>query len=116
MKNCTKISLAKNHLTLFSYWIFAIVIVLLQSSALAQPLDQNFPVTNGGIDVMHQDGNTLYIGGYFNYVGPNTGRGVFLDINSGSYDANFPKVNGDVYACISDNKGGWYIGGTFTKV
>ena len=116
MKNCTKKFVAKNLFPVFNYWILAIVIVLLQSSALAQPLDQDFPVTNGGIDVMHRDGNILYIGGYFNYVGPNTGRGVFLDINSGSYDVNFPKVNGDVYACISDNNGGWYIGGTFTKV
>ena len=116
MKNCTKISLAKNHLSIFSYWIFAIIIVLLQFPSLAQPQDQNFPVANGEIDVMDRDGNILYIGGYFNYVGPNTGRGVFLDINSGSYDPNFPKVNGDVYVCISDNHGGWYIGGTFTKV
>ena len=116
MNNCIKGSLVANHFPNYWYWILAIAIVTVQSTSFAQPLDQGFPVTNGGIEAMDRDGNTLYVGGRFNYVGPNTGRGVLLNLDDGTFDSNFPKVNGNVYACVSDKSGGWYIGGSFTKV
>ncbi|MBP9773892.1 MAG: fibronectin type III domain-containing protein [Candidatus Peribacteraceae bacterium] len=74
-------------------------------------------VTNGPVYAMTQTGGTLYLGGQFTAVGPNTGHGVPLQ-TGGSSDpvATYPKVNGDVYSAISDGAGGWYIGGLFTKV
>ncbi|MFC3907881.1 delta-60 repeat domain-containing protein [Legionella dresdenensis] len=60
--------------------------------------------------------NVIYLGGDFSYVGPNTGYGVPIDSGSAQPLAAFPRVNGSVYAVISDGNDGWYIGGTFTQV
>ncbi|MFA6980351.1 MAG: T9SS type A sorting domain-containing protein [Ignavibacteriaceae bacterium] len=79
-------------------------------------LQQDFPVTNSSVTAILQDSSTMYIGGWFDYAGPNTGNGVVLDTLTGKYDPSFPKVNGTVYASVSDGKGGWYIGGEFSKV
>src|SRR5262249_46460520 len=44
--------------------------------AHAQSLDANRWVTDGEVDAIVPWGNTLYIGGSFGYVGPNTGGWV----------------------------------------
>src|SRR5690606_8843795 len=62
------------------------------------------------------DGNYTYIGGNFTYVGFNTGNGVKLTTTNSNHDLNYVKVNGTIETCISDGSGGWYIGGSFTKV
>ena len=48
------------------------------SLALAQSADQSFPVTNGAVNALALSGNTLYIGGDFTRVGPQSGCGVRL--------------------------------------
>ena len=73
-------------------------------------------VANGQVDSVLPAGKLVYIGGYFNYVGPNTGGGVPLSLKRGSAVARFPKVNGSVLAVVPDGKGGYYIGGSFDKV
>ena len=60
--------------------------------------------------------NLIYLGGSFTYVGPNNGHGVPLDEASGAPLPVFPRVNGPVFASISDGANGWYIGGGFTQV
>lgn len=61
--------------------------------------------------------NKLFIGGNFSHVSPPTGPGVALHLKSGFAPNQFDKItNGQVNAAVSDGKGGWYIGGTFTKV
>ncbi len=92
------------------------VVVFAGTIGLGQPLNGDLPVANNLVEDMVQDGSTLYIGGWFTHVGPNTGHGVVLDQATGLYDKSFPKVNGTVYACVSDSQGGWYIGGSFSKV
>ena len=62
------------------------------------------------------DGATIYIGGSFSYVGPNTGCGVPLSTSTGLPASTFPRVNEAVRAVASDGSGGWYIGGDFTAV
>jgi hypothetical protein len=72
-------------------------------------------VTNGDVHtVIHGNGRT-YIGGTFDQVGPNTGFGVPLNASNGALPFE-SKVNGPVYAAVSDGAGGWYIGGNFTRV
>ena len=73
--------------------------------------------TNGTVNsiVVGEDGTT-YVGGYFTYVGPNTGSGASVDTNTGEADTGFPKVEGGIRSVISDGEGGWYIGGYFNKV
>jgi len=88
----------------------------LSASVMAQTLHSNFPVTNGTVNVMVQSGNNLFLGGSFSSVGPNTGRGVGIDATTGNYISGFPDVNGQINAVVSDDAGGWYIGGVFTQV
>ncbi len=73
-------------------------------------------VTNGSVLSMIRQGNTLYIGGQFSRIGPNTGRGVPLDGLTGDPQSAYPRINGTVYAVTDDGAGGWYVGGEFTKV
>ncbi|MCX7016343.1 MAG: hypothetical protein NTW86_27940 [Candidatus Sumerlaeota bacterium] len=73
-------------------------------------------VTNGIVQAIVRSGDTVYIGGSFTYVGPNTGGGVPIDAGTGRAVGSFPKVNGKVGACVSDGIGGWFIGGHFTSV
>lgn len=63
------------------------------------------------------DGNTVYLGGNFTYIGPNTGNGASLDIVTGSpLGSSLPRIDGEVRTVVSDGAGGWYIGGRMTAV
>src|SRR5258705_522863 len=80
-------------------------------SARAQALDANLWVTDGDVNTVVPWGNTLYVGGSFGYVGPNTGGWVDTDI-TGHATTHLPRVDGDVTSTISDGAGGWFVGGT----
>ncbi len=58
----------------------------------------------------------VYIAGDFSYVGPRTGPAAMFNQASGALQAVPPPINGVVKAVIPDGSGGWYIGGTFTKI
>ena len=73
-------------------------------------------VANGDVNSVVAAGSRIYLGGAFDQVGPNTGSGVALDAATGARPAAFPKVNGPVFAAVPDGAGGWYIGGSFTRV
>ncbi len=97
-------------------FIMLSAIVLFAHSIGYAQLQQDFPVTNASVTTILQDSSTLYIGGWFDYAGPNTGSGVVLDTATGKYNPSFPKITGTVYASVPDGKGGWYIGGRFSKI
>ena len=82
----------------------------------AQTVRQDLDIANGAVGPIVVSGNTLYIGGNFTYVGPETGGGVPVGAATGTAIAGFPKVAGAVLAVVSDGAGGWYIGGSFTSV
>ena len=73
-------------------------------------------ITDGWVNSVITNGNTIYIGGIFSQMGPATGGFVAIDTSKGIYDPQFPKVAGDIYAVVSDGAGGWYIGGLFTHI
>jgi trimeric autotransporter adhesin len=73
-------------------------------------------VTDGTVYAIAPAGPITYIGGNFNYVGPNTGAFVSLDPATGYATSPYARVNGPVFAVIPDGSGGWYIGGNFTGV
>jgi len=79
-------------------------------------VNPNMWVTNGSVDAIATSGNTIYIGGSFTRVGPNTGSFVGIDAGSGAPVANWPRVTGEVLCSAPDGASGWYIGGTFTSV
>ncbi|MEO5619205.1 MAG: hypothetical protein ABIS67_15655, partial [Candidatus Eisenbacteria bacterium] len=79
-------------------------------------MDRNLWGTNGNVLAFARSGNTLYIGGAFSQVGPNTGGGIPLGVASGQPVTGYPPVAGQVLAVVPDGSGGWFIGGDFTAV
>ncbi len=71
---------------------------------------------DGGVFAIEPDGDYIYVAGRFDYYGPIIGHGALISKNNVSPAENFPVVNGTVTACAPDGNGGWYIGGSFTKV
>lgn len=86
------------------------------SSAFGQAVDPGLWVTDLRVTAVERAGQTLYIGGDFNFVGPATGGGVPTDAASGVAAPSFPKVAGNVWAVAPDGSGGWFLGGRFTSV
>jgi hypothetical protein len=60
-------------------------------------------------------GNVLYLSGSTSSLARRTGHWVRFDA-SGTRDAAWPEVDGDVAVAASDGAGGWFIGGGFTHV
>jgi hypothetical protein len=96
--------------------LFAISLLCCAASARAQNIRQDLFQTNGAVQAVATAGNLLYIGGDFTYVGSYCGRGVPLDVTTGSPVEPFPKVIGLINVAVSDGTGGVYIGGQFTSV
>ncbi len=84
--------------------------------AYGSQVDPNMWVTNGEVSAIATSANTIYIGGSFTRVGPNTGSFVGIDAGSGAPVANWPRVAGSVFGSAPDGAGGFYIGGSFTAV
>ncbi len=61
-------------------------------------------------------GGTLYLAGSFVSIGPATGSGIVTDPVLGAETRRFPEVAGRVSCSVSDERGGWYIGGEFVGV
>lgn len=62
-------------------------------------------------------GDTLYVAGTFDSVGPYTGGAVLIsDYAAAPTLTTFPIVKGSVYAAVPDADGGWFVGGFFTEV
>lgn len=82
----------------------------------SQTADSSLYITDGGVNACVIAGDTMYIGGGFKTLLPYSGYGIAIPVNDSNYDHGMPKVNGPVYAVITDGRGGWYIGGSFTEV
>ena len=83
-------------------------------------------MANGPVQAVVRAGETIYIGGHFDRVGPRTGPGVEVALN-GSQHSGLPQISGagpssivgsggSLSAVAADGSGGWYIGGLFTHV
>ena len=72
--------------------------------------------TNGYVNSVKRSGNTIYLGGNFNYIGPYTPFGALINISTGKPVINTVRPNHVVYVAIPDGSGGWFIGGDFTEV
>lgn len=73
--------------------------------------------TNNSVYSSAISGNTLYIGGNFTFIGPQTGGGAPIDTSSATITpSNHLFNNGSIYAVVPDGAGGWYVGGTFTQI
>lgn len=63
-----------------------------------------------------REGNTIYLGGNFRFIGPSSGGGVPCDFVTGEPRTGFPAVVGRVNAVVGDGHGGWFLGGQFSHV
>jgi hypothetical protein len=81
------------------------------------PVSKNW-VTNGAVNAIVHDSNTntIYIGGVFTFVGPNTPYGTTVDLVSGQPNTDFVKPNGAIYTSFPDGNGGWHVGGDFYSI
>ena len=105
------------HLCKTGAWI--VLLVFICQAAFAQFLPDTADdtwTTNGPVYALKALEQTMYVGGYFDYMGPETGNFVPIDKAGVLASNTFPNVLGTVHACVSDDNGGWYIGGDFTYV
>ena len=82
----------------------------------AQPAPFESFTTDAPVQALAKRGNRVFLGGAFTRIGPITGGGVLLDGATGARDTRFPRVGGIVFAVLSDDAGGFYIGGRFRSV
>lgn len=75
-------------------------------------------VTNDSVYAVALDNNQnrVYIGGRFTQVGPNTGAWVPVSKISATPTLGLARFAGVVMSSVSDNQGGWYVGGEFDSV
>src|SRR5437762_1552726 len=93
-----------------------ILISLAANILYAQPISQSLWGTDGSVNALIKNGNTLYVGGQFTRVAPNIPYGAALNVSTGQANISYPKVNSVVNVVINDGSGGWYIGGDFDHV
>ena len=86
-------------------------------NAAAQTLEPNLWIPDGPVNAVARHGDTIYIGGDFNLVGPPTGAHAAFDAGTGDLvAASLSRVHGTVHTIIPDGAGGVYIGGVFSHV
>jgi len=101
--------------SIVSFFVLALII-LWPGGASAQTVRGDLWVTNGTVYDAEAVGDTLYVGGQFDYVGPATGAFGVAAAGTGAVEAGWPKINGTVKTVVSDGTGGWYVGGKFSSV
>ncbi|MFO0448540.1 MAG: choice-of-anchor D domain-containing protein [Pseudomonadota bacterium] len=89
---------------------------LLSTGTKAQFADENVWCTDGIVNAVVQDANYVYIGGSFDYVGPNASNFAKITTSSVQPDVSYPAVNGEVSGVVPDGVGGYYMFGDFTQV
>jgi len=88
----------------------------LPHQAVAQFADPDQWGTDGEVLSIARSGNLLYAGGAFTYAGPPNGSCVALSLVGGTPLANWPRFDGRVRAIVGDGRGGWFVGGLFSRV
>lgn len=84
------------------------------ATLLPQSIQDSVWVPNGPVYDIAISGDTVYFGGTFSFVGPSTGHGSAIDLNTGNPNLSYARINDHILAVVSDGLGGWYIGGYFT--
>jgi FlgD Ig-like domain len=100
------------------WWV---TIMLIPAAASAQALLPQIPIAtyqggSGNVQAITKSGNTVYVGGTFDYIGPLTGSVGLADATTGAITPGFPMSDGSVSAAAADGSGGWYVNGSFTTI
>ncbi len=93
--------------------VSGLIVVLLAPRAVAQVAPEATPVPLWGPNsltyAVARTGETLAIGGSFDYVGPPTGSLAILDTTTGEVVGNPGFQTVDVRHAITDGAGGWFV-------
>lgn len=95
------------------------IFLVAQAGLHAQPcpaLDPKFWLTDGPVYSTLVANDSIYLGGDFSYVGPRTGPAGLFHQATGALLGSPPSISGVVRAIVPDGAGGWFIGGTFTRI
>ena len=79
--------------------ILALLVMIGETQAIALPPDTPNPntwVTDLWVNAIAVDGNTIYMGGQFTYVGPNTGHGASISTATGAALLPYLQVDGPI--------------------
>ena len=75
--------------------------------ARAQIADPNFWLTDGNVYATVRSGDTLFVGGNFRNLGPQTGVFSVIGDVSGAPLPGWPRIDGSVNALAPAGTGGW---------
>lgn len=79
-------------------------------------VETNFPTANSNIRCFEVADNKLYLGGSFYNLGYRKQGLAKISASNTELNSTFPSTTGTVRCILPDGKGGFYIGGNFTKV
>jgi trimeric autotransporter adhesin len=96
--------------------VAAAVAIALVPAAGAGPGAPQPWVPNDGVDALAVAGDSLFLGGDFERLGPRTGHFVISSLERNAPRLLRGHVSGPVYAMVDDGRGGWFIGGDFPTV
>ena len=82
------------------------------ATQFATPIDS--VDVEGTVNALARVGDSVFIGGDFASVGPRTGS--LAELDGDGLPRDFPSTDGEVHAIEPDGRGGWYVGGTFTRI
>lgn len=71
---------------------------------------------NGQVYSVARKGDTVYMGGQFDYLARVTGKGAMFQLPRDANVTGMPRVNGSIDFVVPDGSGGWYLAGDFTKI
>lgn len=88
-------------------------------AAYAQPLPQAVPLDTWGppgtVSAVARQGDTLYVGGSFDYVGPSTGPFAAFDVDSAEPGVVASGFDGSLRAIVALPGGGWIVAGQIRR-
>lgn len=103
----------------------ATLLTLLLGATATEAQTDVFPnlwVTDARVEGMAVLGDTVFVAGRFDYIGPPTGQVAVLDAQTGVADVSQPRFSAlasqfsDIREILPDGVGGYYVGGQFSVV
>lgn len=93
--------------------LFSIPLFFVSAQTIREDIDV---IHRGTASAIALHNGIIYLAGDFPGIGTFSTCRAFVDKDSGIVENGWPTVNNEVYVSLSDNNGGWYIGGQFTSV
>ncbi len=90
--------------------------LLMPSLGLAQQVRSPRISTNSTVYSVIRTGDTTILGGSFSQGGYYSTNIAMVTPGNDFPDFDFPLSNGTIQVVISDSAGGWYVGGSFSKI